>query len=147
MTVIAWDGHTLAADKRIVNMGLIQTTTKIFRIEGALVGSAGNLPLIREMIAWYTAGAKASDFPQSLRDKEEWPGLLVIRAGKPILKYEQTPYPFEIEDTRVALGSGRDFALAAMHCGRTASEAVQVACVFENGCGNGVDTLTLEQDQ
>ena len=36
MTVIAWDGRTLAADKRAVFGGnLILTTTKIFRVYDA----------------------------------------------------------------------------------------------------------------
>lgn len=39
------------------------------------------------------------------------------------------------------MGSGRDFAIAAMHCGKTAREAVEIASLYENGCGNGVDVL------
>jgi ATP-dependent protease HslVU (ClpYQ) peptidase subunit len=47
------------------------------------------------------------------------------------------------EDKKTATGSGRDYALAAMHCGKTAREAVEIACLFETGCGNGVDELEV----
>lgn len=42
-----------------------------------------------------------------------------------------------------AIGTGRDYARAAMHLGRNAVEAVQVAILFDENCGNGVDTLTF----
>ena len=48
----------------------------------------------------------------------------------------------KVEDQFAAWGSGRDFALTAMHLGKSAREAVEIACLFENGCGNGVDVLT-----
>lgn len=37
-----------------------------------------------------------------------------------------------------AIGSGRDFALAAMHCGKSALEAVEVARHFDTGTGGAV---------
>ena len=37
----------------------------------------------------------------------------------------------------------RDFALAAMHLGKSAREAVEVACALDVFCGNGIDTLEL----
>lgn len=38
MTCVAWDGHTLAADKRSCYGSMITTVTKIHRIDGVLVG-------------------------------------------------------------------------------------------------------------
>lgn len=145
MTVIAWDGKTLAADKRMVSAGLILTTTKIRRIGGLLVGAAGNISSTAELMAWVERGRNPVDWPASQKDKEDWAGLLVIE-GRRILRYEQSPFPCELEDRVVATGSGRDFAIAAMHCGKTAREAVELACLLENGCGNGVDVLELSSD-
>lgn len=144
MSVIAWDGHTLAADKRASMGTLIRTTTKIFRSGDALVAYAGDAVFGEEMRAWFDQGAKPEDFPASNRDKDDWAGLLVIRKGKPIQRYERTPYPLSFEDDQFAIGCGRDFALAAMYLGKTAREAVEVAIALDSGCGNGIDTLTFE---
>lgn len=143
MTVIAWDGKSLAADKRAVSCGLISTTTKIRRIGSLLVGACGNTALGNEMMAWVERGRNPDDFPQAQRNPDENCGLLVIDSGR-IIKYESSPYPIEFEDSFFAIGSGRDFALAAMHCGKSAAEAVEIASLFECGCGNGVDALMLD---
>lgn len=144
MTVIAWDGRTLAADKMACHGTIRCTTTKIWRVGDALVGSAGESDAIREMVAWFAAGPDPATFPAIGRDKDNWPGLLVCRRGKPILRYERTPFPIEFEDTFFAVGSGSEIARAAMYLGKTAREAVLVAIALDSGCGNGVDTLTLE---
>lgn len=183
MSVIAWDGNTLAADKRASSGTLICTTTKIFRLDdNTFCGYTGNQDFGEQMVAWYKAGAKAEDFPASQRDKDDWARLIVVRScthivpepelphANPldleslsaftvvryktrkvmqdryeVLEYERTPHPIRIEDKLRAWGSGRDFALAAMHLGKTAAEAVTFACQFDSACGNGVDTLAFTE--
>lgn len=142
MSVIAWDGKTLAADKRACIGTLIMTTTKIFRVGEALAAYAGDADGGEEMLAWFNAGQDPDKFPSSQRDKYEWSGLLVIWENGRIWKYERTPYPIKFPPQKFAIGSGRDFALAAMHCGKSAVEAVEVASIFDSGCGNGIDVLT-----
>lgn len=143
MTCIAWDGKALAADKRSTNSGLARTVTKITRVGKSLVGCAGEAAQGEEMVAWLRRGAKVGDFHESQRDKDDWASMLVIRPGGFIDLYERTPYPTRYEDTIFAIGSGRDFALAAMFLGKCASVAVEIASVFDAGSGNGVDVLVL----
>ena len=143
MTTIAWDGKALAADKRSTNNNLARTVTKITRVGKSLVGGAGDASQTEEMVAWLRRGAKVSDFPASQRDKEDWAAMLVIRPGGFIDLYERTPYPTRYEDKIFAIGSGRDFALAAMYLGKCASDAVEIASIFDAGSGNGVDVLVL----
>ena len=143
MTVIAWDGKTLAADKRATFGTLIRTTTKIFRVGDALAGYCGDAAFGEEMIAWLKRGAEPADFPASNRDKDDWAPMLVIRKGAPVARYERSPYPVLFEDETFAIGCGRDFAIAAMHLGKNAREAVEVAIALDSGCGNGIDTLEL----
>lgn len=143
MTVIAWDGKTLAADKRAVWATTILTTTKIHRVRGCLVGFAGDSTFGREMLEWFRNGEDPANFPASQRDKEDWCGLLVIRPDGAIDRYERTPYAIRFEDERIAIGAGREFALAAMYLGHGARRAVEVACALDNS-GNGIDCLTLE---
>lgn len=142
MTIIAWDGKTLAADKRMSSGGMPRTTTKIFRVRTSLCGAAGNADQCAEMIAWFKSGAEESKFPSSQRDKDDWATLVVIDKDG-IRFYERTPYPCVVEDKFYATGSGRDFATAAMHCGKSAREAVEIASLFDIGCGNGIDELNL----
>lgn len=143
MTCIAWDGKTLAADKRVSFGTLIKTTTKIFRVGDSLCALAGDAAGGFEVLSWYRSGANPADFPQAQRDRDNWSGLLVIKRGE-ILKYEYGPFPVVIEDKTFAVGCGRDFALAAMHLGCDARKAVEVAIALDSACGNGVDVLTMD---
>ena len=140
MTVIAWDGRTLAADKRAVQAGLARTVTKIHRVGGTLVGTSGCAHVGADLKEWLLAGADPGKFPPKARDDEAT--LLVIRNGR-VEIYVASPFPVIVEDEQVAIGCGRDYALAAMACGKNARESVEIACRFEVNCGNGVDTLTL----
>ena len=136
MTCVAWDGETLAADKRATVGSLYRTTTKIYRVGSALVGYAGPGALSREMLAWARGGYRKVNFPELQRDSDNNITLCVIRLPGIIHVYENTPHAIEYEDKQFAMGSGRDFALAAMRLGKTAEEAVLLAAEFDPGTGN-----------
>jgi len=144
MSTVAWDGKILAADKRATIGSLHRTTMKIHRVGSSLVGYVGAGAQSREVLAWACGGFKKSAFPESQRDVEKSTTLLVIRPGGMIHVYEHTPHAVIYEDKQFAIGSGRDFALAAMRLGKSAREAVLLAAEFDPGTGNGVDTLTLQ---
>jgi len=143
MTIICWDGKTLAADKRSINNGLIRAVTKIRRIHNLLCGASGEMWACQEVFAWIERGRIPGDYPKCQIDKDDFVDLVVIEDGK-ILKYERSPYPFMIEDETYAMGSGRDFAMSSMYFGGTAQEAVKFASLLDAGCGNGMDFLKLE---
>ncbi len=143
MTVIAWDGKTLAADKRAVNGTLPRTTTKIFRAAGMLVGASGDHAVALQLLRWHRDGADPKEFPKAAEGDSV--SLLVIHPGNRVWLYTSGPVAAEFHDRHFAIGSGRDFAIAAMHLGKTAVEAVEIACLFDNYCGNGVDTLEFER--
>lgn len=142
MTIIAWDGKTLAADKRACH-GTYKggTTTKIHRFQDGLCGISGSLETGRHFIEWLQAGAIPDDFPTW--DEEKEASFLVIYNDGRVAAYESTPIPLWMEERFHAIGSGREFALAAMYLGKTAKQAVEVACALDAYCGNGIDTLTL----
>lgn len=141
MSVIAWDGKRLAADKRAVFGSMSREVIKIFRSGEVLAGYVGNIDQGEEVLAWFSSGHDPDKFPVSQRDREDWAALLVVFPSGWIWVYERTPYPIKFPPQQYALGSGRDYAMAAMHCGKTAPEAVVVACVFDCSCGHGVDVL------
>lgn len=141
MTVIAWDGTALAADKRAISGGgIARTVTKIVRHEGALLGITGCWDTGAEMLAWWRDGAKPADFPKTAREDK---ATLIVIDAQGIRIWCTGPYPMWIEAERCAWGSGRDFAEAVMHLGLPAEMAVRVACEFQSDCGNGIDVLAL----
>jgi ATP-dependent protease HslVU (ClpYQ) peptidase subunit len=143
MTVIAWDGRTLAGDKQTSFGGLHGTSTKVHRIDGNLVGCCGNAALIQEMLMWFRNGADPEKFPENQKDTDTCATVLVVTKDRQILQYESSPYPIRIENEFWAVGSGRDYAMAAMLLGHPAAEAVECANHLDTTCGNGVDTLEL----
>lgn len=143
MTVIAWDGKMLAADKRSTHCGLARTVTKITRHDrDTLLALSGDQSVALEMLRWFKDGCSLGNFPAKARDDEAT--LTVVMRGGAVVMYTTGPVPAHIEDRQIALGSGRDYALAAMHLGHDARTAVEVACHFEVHCGNGIDTLEFE---
>ena len=142
MTVICWDGKTLAADRMGDAGGLRRTTTKIFRFDGGLFGSAGRGSRAAEMFAWIKDGSDPQRVPP-FQLTDEYQDVMVVRNDRTVWIYGQSAYPFRMEDPFHAIGSGRDFAMAAMLLGHDARTAVEVASQFCSGCGMGVDTLEL----
>lgn len=141
MTVIAWDGKTLAADKMASDPWThCNRTRKIHRLRGLLVAGTGDCALLREKMAWFEAGAKVEEFPAAARANENT-DLLVIGPQGRIRLYQNSPYPVEFEQPIFALGSGKEAALAVMMLGHDARKAVEIASAVSNGCGNGVDVL------
>jgi ATP-dependent protease HslVU (ClpYQ) peptidase subunit len=143
MTVIAWDGKTLAADKRGTVAGMAYSVTKIHRVRGHLVAFSGSGGHAAELLDWFERNGISQTYPKRSGD-EDGAGMLVIDPKGRIFMYSAAnSLPELIEAPFFARGAGRDYAMAAMHLGKSAREAVEVACVFDVGCGNGVDTLTL----
>lgn len=146
MTVIAFDGTTLAADKRTGFGTAHATSTKIKRIPQGLVGGAGTVAQIFSMFKWIEEGSDPDKFPEKQKDQENSPVILLIKPDKTIWYYDDTPEPFLIEDKFWAIGSGRDFAITAMHLGYSAREAVRTASELCPSCGNGIDTLEFDYE-
>jgi len=141
MTVIAWDGTTLAADKRVSFGNTLGTVTKISYIKEhrAIIGVCGSISQLMDFAAWYITGQNIETYPKNFLNDDN-PQAIVIKDDV-VYIYEKSPFPMYIESPFFAIGSGRDFAIAAMHCGKTAQEAVEIACLYDAYCGNGVDTI------
>jgi hypothetical protein len=143
MTIIVWDGKTLVADKRAVNNGLkTGTVTKIHRFDGGICGFSGDLDIGMAMVEWLRAGAVPADYPK--KQETNACNFMVVMKNGEVFRYETVPVPLRLENQHQAMGSGRDYALAALYLGHGARKAADVACALDSSCGNGIDTLTLE---
>lgn len=146
MTVIAWDGSVLAADKQATNAGLKMTATKLRKINGCICAATGDWDRAQSLYEWFARGAKPEDFPDFQKTDDGFVGMVVVHPDNTVVKYERAPYPYTIEDKLFAVGSGRDFALGAMATGANAIQAVHIASRFDSGCGMGVDYMKHKVD-
>lgn len=143
MTCIAWDGRTLAADKQATAGCMRQAATKIYRVDDALVALSGDSGIARAILAWYRGVRDPREYPRQVDDD----GSLIVFTREGVDLYCSTGYGFPepIENSFIAFGSGRDYAMAAMHLGSDARQAVEVACEFDAFCGMGIDVLELDE--
>lgn len=151
MTVIAFDGRTVAADKQITCGHLKSTATKLFKhiVDGqlqAVLAIEGDLPQGMRMVAWYKDGANPHLFPATHREGCSAATMTVFRPDMRPLVYEDSPVPFVIEDRFHGGGVGKYAALGAMLAGADARRAVEIACQLTNECGMGIDTVELYGD-
>ena len=107
-----------------------------------LLGWTGDQDSGEMMAKWYADGADPKEWPECQKDKDIWSRLVVVNSLGAWF-YERQPVVIRVEDPFMAWGAGRDFALAALYLGKTAAEAVEIACHFDSSCGNGVDVLEL----
>lgn len=142
MSVIAWDGKHVAADRQATNADMRRATRKVWRISGDEIAActgeeAGGLDMVR----WYEMGAAREKFPAA-QATDRWTRLIVFteRGAK---VYEQAPEPIILTKPFMAWGSGRDFAMGAMAMGADARRAVQIASKFNIACGMGVDVVRI----
>lgn len=144
MTCIAWDGKTLAADKRAVSVGFKGgTVTKIHRWKGGLCAFAGDFDMGMLLVQWLRTGANPDAYPKRQQSDNPTTFLVIFNDGR-TARYEREPIALPFENLPQATGSGRDYALAAMYLGCDARKAVEVACALDISCGNGIDTLDLK---
>ena len=148
MSVVAWDGKTLAADKRAVCAGACFTTTKLRRIKRPdcieeVLAWTGDQDSGEMMAQWYEAGADSATFPDCQKDKDTWARLIVADAHG-CRFYERQPVAVRVEDKFCAWGAGRDFALAALYLDNSAISAVRITSELSTECGNGIDYATVK---
>ncbi len=143
MATIAWDGKTLAADKQSTSYGMPRTVTKIHRIGDELFAMSGGGIHSQALIAWFKGERKAGEWPKQ-PDNEDCANMVQItKDGVFVWSGSGLPTPEPLEDKFMAFGSGRDFAMAAMHLGRGAKEAIEIASLYDINTGMGIDTLEL----
>jgi len=153
MTVIAWDGKTLAVDSQVSDStGYKQAADKIWRFEygdekpDALLAVFGVLAHGAPLVEWFKSGATPSDYPFPASTVNEFVGTsLVVVSGNQVMEYGASPYP-DIQPISVkqAWGSGGQMALGAMLAGYTAVQAAQLSCKHITTCGGPVKSMTME---
>lgn len=144
MTTIAYAKGVLAGDRMACEGNTkYGRMTKIFRSRGHLVAFSGASDVAMLLLKWFEDGARVADWPDPHGEDGLETNMLVIAPTGRILSFERFPVPLILESEFTAIGSGRDFALAAMQLGHDPIKAIQVASELDAYTGGGVDVLYL----
>lgn len=154
MTVIAWDGRTLAADKQVSASGIVYKADKLYKFsineDGVmteyLAAGIGYLDASSELLEWCKRGFKYHDFPATLGTvaSQSYAGsLFVVNKHGYWRHFHNSPCVPE-QNGRYAAGSGAMAAMAILEDGGSATKAVEIACKVCEGCGMGVDSLEFK---
>jgi hypothetical protein len=144
MTTIAYRDGVMAADTLMIKgetaFGYV---LKIVRrpSDGALCGGAGNLGWVQAFHRRFLADEEGDPPPMT-----EYDNAIVVREQGNSVEIFEDGGAFEFETDFTAIGSGKDFALAAMHVGADAATAVRTAIHFEPGTGGEVTVLRHDED-
>lgn len=129
MTVIAWDGKTLAADRQVSDDHDFDSyTTKISTSKDGSVAGAlcGSFTELSKFETWVRGGARGRYEFASGNNSE---ALLVHSNGN--IELVTSNGRRKIEGVKFyAMGGGRAYALGALEMGATAAEAVRVAMKY-----------------
>ena len=145
MSVIAWDGQYLAADRQSTAGHHIHESVKVFRHKDMLIGMCGPHVYSAMIVNWVKAGCWEASFPEMKCEGDDIPLVYVIYKDGVIHRYEDNPHPILIRDKFWAAGAGGDLAMGAMAHGASAVQAVITASKFNPMCGMGVDILSFEE--
>lgn len=127
MTTIAYDGKTLCTDSLVTAGSLaFGSGQKLFRLEsGAVLAICGSMHASHDVMLWLDGRASQP----SLSPEEEVVALLLEpdgtawEYGKGLRRFPAcVPW---------AGGTGEVIAMTAMRCGKTAREAVEIACEMD----------------
>lgn len=139
MTTITYRDRKMVSDGQVSFGGRVddQNFKKIRKINGCLVGGAGRLTSVLQFFEWFEEWSNAQQVqgdaphvrvfvPEGIED-EDFSGLVVFADGI-IFLYEGGKNSYQLAGQEYfSIGSGADFALAAMDAGANAMEAVAVA--------------------
>ena len=135
LSIVAWDGKSIACDSMSISGEYKQETEKMRTLkDGTILAWTGPYENGLGLIDWWNAGAVQDEWPVFQSKDGDWARLIVAK-GNEVVEYEQLPYPQPVTTPYAAWGSGRDFAIGALAMGATAKEAVEVACKHCLSCG------------
>lgn len=142
MSIVCWDGKTIAADRITTSGSLKFKGSKMRRLpNGDIVAWTGSTMGGIAMANWWESGADPNTFPPSQKT-EDWSRLIVVSKGK-VFSYEQAPVKIPEDNGFMAWGSGQDFAMGALAFGATAVEAIKVASRLCVTCGMGIESFRV----
>ena len=136
MTTIAAKASTgeIAADSMVSGDDSFYLVEKLRRGENSIYGGCGDWD---KLLKFYNSLESGADL-----DSDTDVTVLELRSDG-IWIYESTIIPAKIKNDFWAIGTGANFAIAAMHLGLTPAEAVKLACLYDTSSHEPIDVMTL----
>lgn len=146
MTTIASDGVTVSADGRMTSgLTLVQDdTVKMVVRNGIIFAVSGLAAHVGPLVGWYLAGAVPADYPCPTDDQNS-SGFVAIEGPSRVRRFSYGSKFSTDEKFPFVLGSGGDYAMAAMVCGKTPQEAIEIAAMFDLGTGGKIQTIDIAE--
>ena len=145
MTVIVWDGESLATDRQANDGSMKWEAEKAWYITNKATGKicivtgVGTLGYIIQLRDWFANGMEtALDITPNMAEL-----IVVDDEGLCVFSGEKTYSPVRLK-APMAFGHGREYAMGAMAMGANASDAVTIANEYSLHCGKGVAVYTLQ---
>jgi hypothetical protein len=134
MTTIAADAKRgcMACDSMTSTSDSWWPSTKVWRVEGALIGGAGEVASIRQFVTWYKDGQR---LPRP-KISDSFCALVLCKEG--LFYWASNLNPEPIERGFHAIGSGGGPALGALLAGANVKRAVEIACEVDTASGGEV---------
>ena len=139
MTIICCSRTEMAADSQISDGDLARKCEKIHKINGEIIGFAGEAQDGLAFIDWFRKG-KPDDKPEL---SDDFSGVMLTKSGQ-ILEYESKLYPRKVLEKTYAIGNGSHVAIGAMEMGASPEQAVKIACKWIDGCKLPVKVVKRE---
>lgn len=142
MTTIATDGKWVVADGLAIDPGdmiVAREREKLARVPAGIVGATGDSDDIAAWKEWMRC-EQAGDCPVQ---NDRFSGVLVKPDGQ-IFTCGKSGRLIRIE-APFAIGSGGGYAVAAMIAGKSALEAVQIACRLDPFSGGHLTSLAVQE--
>ena len=137
MTTVAARASTgeIAADSMVSGDDSFYLVEKLRKGKSSLYGACGDWDKI---LKFYSVLESGGDL-----DSDIDVTVLELRADG-IWIYESTIIPARIKNDFWAIGTGANFAIAAMHLGLSPAEAVKIACLYDTSSHEPIDIMKLE---
>jgi hypothetical protein len=141
MTTIAWDGATLAVDRKACLGDTFFEESKLVKIATpekfiGWIACAGRAEHGYSVARWIAGGKRPEDRPTI--EEGEWEAIILTNGRAYCLENGLIPMP---APRRIALGGGKQAAMAVMLMGKSAVEAVGIASLVHVYTGLGVDSV------
>jgi hypothetical protein len=136
MTTIAARASTgeIAADSMVSGDDSFYLVEKLRKGQESIYGGCGDWD---KLLKFYNSLESGGDL-----DSDTDVTVLELRSDG-IWIYESTIIPAKIKNDFWAIGTGANFAIAAMHLGLTPAEAVRLACLYDTSSHEPIDVMSL----
>lgn len=123
----------MAGDTQLTDEGgPLSHGRKVFKHKGSCIGIAGTYADCLKFMRWFKGNRK-----EPLKKMGDVSALMLTSEGN-IFYFDGDAHPYKMTDPFMAIGSGAEAAMGAMHMGATPKIAVEVASEVDSGTGGNV---------